>query len=129
MNKIFSVICAPLMLINSNVYTFISGIVLSLSTGIITTLCMEKWSFVTSWNLYASSIVYTILGAMLIYVATRVSTYQDYIKDKDIVSYDERKSVLSDHEGYHCVFWVLFFTVMLLSLISGTALLLLKYII
>jgi len=46
-----------------------------------------------------------------------------------IVSYDERKSVLSDHEGYHCVFWVLFFTVMLLSLNSGTALLLLNYII
>ncbi len=127
MKKIFDKLCIPLMLINDNVYTFISGILLSLSTGIITTFCLEKTPFAESWHLYASSVIYTIVGAMLIYITSQVSSYQNYISSKKIINPTDKKSIIKDHELHRCNFWVIFFFTLCLLLILGMVLLFLNY--
>ena len=129
MCRIFKDICIPLMLINNNAYTFISGILLSLSTGIITTLCYEKTSFLISWHLYCSSILYTITGALLIYVASQITSYQNYITSKQIIDKVSQKDIICDFEIHRCKFWLFMFTILLLTLLFGTVLLFLNYII
>lgn len=127
MKKVFDKLCIPLMLINDNVYTFISGILLSLSTGIITTFCLDKTPFSESWHLYTASLVYTIAGAMLIYVTSQVSSYQNYISSKKIINPIDKKSIIKDHEFYRCNFWVIFFLILCLCVIAGTVLMFLNY--
>lgn len=115
------------MLINNNVYTFISGIVLSLSTGIITTLCLEKTTFCLSWHLYCSSIVYTISGALFIYVSSQITSYQAYISSKQIIHQEDKKSIINDFEVHRYKFWVVVFLCLVITLLSGTVLLFLNY--
>lgn len=129
MKKVFNYVCVFLMLINNNVYTFISGILLSLSTGMVTTLCFEKTPFLESWHLYASSIIYTISGALFIYVATRITAYQNYIASKQIVDRTAQYEIILDFEAHRYRFWVYIFLGLFLTLIVGTVLLFLNYII
>ncbi len=117
------------MLINNNVYTFISGILLSLSTGIITTLCLEKCGFVSSWHLYLSSVIYTVAGALFIYVASQITAYQNYIASKQIVERTARHAIINDFEAHRYIFWVIMFLALLLSLVFGTVLLFANYVI
>ena len=127
MKKIFDSICVKLMLINNNVYTFISGILLSLATGMITTLCFEKAEFLSSWHLYLSSIIYTIVGGIFIYVESQITTYQNYIKTKQIIDKTKQHSIIRDFESHRYVFWVLLYLILVIALISGTVLLFLNY--
>lgn len=129
MKKIFDCICIPLMLINNNVYTFVSGIVLSLSTGIITTLCLEEESFASSWHLYSSAILFMAAGALFIYVASQITSYQVYISSKQIVISEEKKSIVNDFEAHRYKFWLVIFLCLSTTLLLGTALLFLNYII
>lgn len=129
MRRIFNCVCISLMLINNNVYTFISGILLSLSTGMVTTLCFEKTPFAESWHLYVSSIIYTISGALFIYVATRITAYQNYIASKQILERKTQREIIADFEAQRYRFWVFMFLGVIISLISGTILLFLNYII
>lgn len=115
------------MLINNNVYTFMSGIVLSLSTGIITTLCLEKESFAISWHLYTSSILFTISGALFIYVASQITSYQVYISSKQIVIAEEKKSIVNDFEAHRYIFWLIIFLCLATTLLLGTVLLFVNY--
>lgn len=127
MVALFKKICAPLMLINDNVYTFISGILLSLSTGIITTFCIEKIPFKDSWHMYVSSIMYTIAGAMLIYITSQVSACQKYISEKNVLDAKDRQGIIYDCEHKRCSFWVTFFITLCIFLVAGTAFLFLNY--
>ena len=129
MRRIFNHVCISLMLINNNAYTFISGILLSLSTGMVTTLCFEKTPFAESWHLYVSSIIYTISGALFIYVATRITAYQNYIASKQILERKAQHEIIADFESRRYRFWVCMFLGLIVSLISGTVLLFLNYII
>lgn len=130
MKKLFEKFCIPLMLINNNVYTFISGILLSLSTGIITTFCLEKTPFSESWHMYASSVIYTALSAMLIYIASQVTSYQNYFlaNRTTILESCDKKEVIKDHESHRSTFWVVFFLISHILLIAGTVLLFLNYV-
>lgn len=125
--KIFHVVCVYLMLINNNVYTFVSGILLSLSTGIFTTLCLDKEPFSKAWYLYASSMIYTLAGALLFYVATRITAYQNYILSKQIVEREAQHGVIVDFEAKRYIFWICVFGGVSLSLVSGTVLLFINY--
>ena len=109
MKKVFDAICVSFLLINNNVYTFISGILLSLSTGIFTTLCFEKTAIAHSWHLYASSVLYAISGALLIYVASQIATYQNYIVSKHIIDKKAQRAIIDDFEAKRYGFWILFF--------------------
>lgn len=125
--KLFTKLCIPLMLINNNVYTFISGIILSLSTGIFTTLCFEKASFSVSWHLYISSIIYTVSGALLLYIASRVTPYQNYILAKQIIDRKAQSEIIQDFEAHRGLSWTLMLGGMIITLILGTIFLFLNY--
>ena len=129
MKKLFKYICVPLILINNNVYTFISGILLSLSTGMITTLCYEKTDYFDSWHLYCSSFNYIIAGALFIYVASQITSYQNYISSKQIVEKTAQQSIINDFEAHRSSFWVIIFCCLFFTLVSGTVFLFLNYII
>ncbi len=129
MKRIFDVLCVPLMLINDNIYTFISGILLSLSTGTITTLCLEKLSFSSSWHLYVSSLLYAIVAAMLIYITSQVSDYQHYIAKQENITRAEKIEIVDEHEEDRYTFWFVFFFSLFALTIAGTALLFLNYLI
>lgn len=127
MKNIFKSICIPLMLINYNVYTFISGILLSLSTGIFTTLCFDKISFYEGWNLYASSMMYLVSGAVCIYVATKTTSYHNYISSKNVIKLEEKQSILNDFELSKYKVWVWIFIVLLATLLYGTVFLFINF--
>lgn len=129
MKKIFKKLCVPLMLVNNNVYTFISGILLSLATGVVTELCLEKTPFLESWHLYTASIVYVISGALFIYVATHITTYQNYIASNKIVDRKAQYGIIEDFEAHRYCLWVCIFLGVIFSLIAGTILLFLNYVI
>ena len=128
MKKLFEKFCIPLMLIDNNVYTFISGIVLSLSTGIITTFCLEKTPLSESWHMYASSAIYMAVGAMLIYITSQITSYQNYILANRILDPQTKKDVIKDHESHRSTFWVMFYLLLNIFLIAGTVLLFLNYV-
>ncbi len=127
MNKLFKKICVPLMLVNNNIYTFISGILISLSTGMFTTLCLEKSTFSSTWYLYVSVILYSISGAICIYIATKISSYQNYILANKIVTTKEKHEIVEDFETPKQKTWFMFFALLFLSLVGGTGFLLLNY--
>lgn len=119
----FKKFCIPLMLINNNVYTFISGILLSLSTGVFTTLCLEKWGVSENWFLYVSVILYLVCGAICIYISSKITPYQNYISANKIILFEEQKSVLCDFEWKKRKKWISVFLGLIFSFLSGTGLL------
>ena len=127
MNWIYKKICLPLMLIDNNVYTFLSGILISLSTNIFTTLCFEKLEIVTQWHLYLSVLLYLISGALCIYLATKMTGYQNYIYSKQIISVKEKKSIIKDVTGDDKAMWCISFLICIVTLILGTVFLFINY--
>lgn len=119
--------CVPLMLISNNVYTFISGILLSLSTGIFTTLCIEKITFFSGWNLYLATVLYLVAGALCIYIATKISSYQNYITMNKIINIEDKKSIINDFEASKGRVWFATFGMLFVSLIAGTGLLIMNF--
>lgn len=123
----FKKICIPLMLINNNVYTFISGIFISLSTNIITTLCFEKYESRQIF-LYVSSILFAVSGAYCIFLATKISGFQNFIMNKPkILSKDEQYQIVFDIEMENSNKWIWRYICLILSTFVGIVLLLINY--
>lgn len=127
MNWIYERICVPLMLINNNIYTFLSGILISLSTNIFTTLCFERFDLAKQWHIYLATLLFATSGAICIFLATKMTAYQNYIISKQIVDLSDRKSIIRDVTFQRKGTWVLSFFVLILSSLAGTALLILNY--
>lgn len=127
MNKLFKKVCIPLMLVNNNIYTFISGILISLSTGMFTTLCLEKSTFLSKWYIYIFVILYSISGAICIYIATKISSYQNYILANKIVTTKEKHEIIEDFEIQKQKTWLMLFVLLFFTLIGGTGFLILNY--
>ncbi len=128
MKKIFEKFCAPLMLINNNVYTFLSGVIISLSINVFSTLCIEKISIFNGWHLYASFALYLVSGALFIYIATKISSYQNYIISKQIIASNEKVKIIMDFEVKNAVKWFFTFISLIITTLGGCALLLVNYI-
>ncbi len=128
MKDMFKKFCAPLMLINNNVYTFLSGIIISLSINIFSTICIEETDVISSWHLYGSFILYLISGGLFIYIATRISSYQDYMSHNQIIIFDEKIKIIMDFEEKKAIKWFLVFISLIITTLGGSALLLLNYI-
>ncbi len=127
MRTLFDKLCIPLMLINHNVYTFISGVLLSFATGNITTLCLEKIGLAAGWHLYISSVFHCVAGALAIYIATKISNFQIYISANDIYKRDEQKAVFTDHLSEESTIWVISFLTFILSTVLGFVFLFLNF--
>lgn len=130
MKWLFKKICVPLMLINDNVYTFISGIVISLATNIFTTLFMEKekWHFISSWHMYLSVLLYLLAGGVCIFIAAKIGAYQDYMKKNDYTDTKKKRELLEgqDNKSFQ---WVITFLLFFLTIILGSIFFALNYIV
>lgn len=119
----------PLMLIDNNVYTFLSGILISLSTNLFTTLCFEKFVFKTQWHVYLATIMFGIAGALCIWLAAKMTGYQNYLKGKESMSsVEKKKELVEDVTGNDKKSWILLYLGFFISLILGIASLLINYI-
>lgn len=122
MKKIFQKICIPLMLVDNNVYAFLSGILISLSTNIFTSLCFETFNIKTQWHLYISSLMLLISGAIKMFLAVKITKYQDYFISKQIRDTVEKRKIVIDITKSNYVKWTLAYIVLITSLILGLCL-------
>lgn len=122
MKKIFQKICIPLMLVDNNVYAFLSGILISLSTNIFTSLCFENFNIKTQWHLYISSLMLLISGAIKMFLAVKITKYQDYFISKQIRDTVEKRKIVIDITKSNYVKWTLAYIVLITSLILGLCL-------
>ena len=127
MNWIYERICIPFMQINNNVYTFLSGILISLSTNIFTTLCFEKFELTKQWHIYLATLLFAASGAICIFLATKMTPYQNYIVSKQIIDLSERRNVIRDATSERKWIWVLSYFVLIVTTLAGTALLVVNY--
>lgn len=120
MKKIYKFICIPLLHINSNVYTFFSGIAVSVATNIFTTICIDDFSFSSQWNLYVATLSFTILSGLLLFISTKISGFQEFANNpgnefdnqmKDTIIYE------ATEENYKS--WVKRYFLVVLSLVIG----------
>ncbi len=122
MKKIFQKICIPLMLVDNNVYAFLSGILISLSTNIFTSLCFEPFNIKTQWHLYISSLMLLISGAIKMFLTVKITKYQDYFISKQIRDTVEKRKIVIDITKSNYVKWTLAYIVLITSLILGLCL-------
>lgn len=127
MNWIYERICIPLMQINNNVYTFLSGILISLSTNIFTTLCFEKFELAKQWHIYLATLLFAASGAICIFLATKMTPYQNYIIRKQIIDLSERRNVMRDTTSEKKRTWVFSYFVLVVTTLAGTVLLVVNY--
>lgn len=120
MKWLFKVICFPLLHINNNVYTFLSGIAISLATNIFTTICIDDINFAVQWNLYVSTVAFAIVSALLLFMASKMSGFQGFAYNSP-ESYNKtwREDVLCDATKDDYKKWVVRFFLLLFSLIVG----------
>ena len=123
MGWIYNRICVPLMLINNNVYTFISGILVALSINIFTSLCTARTDFTKGLYLYLSTVVFLAASAMCMYLAVSISRFQNYIIEKRIVDYDKRKGIVLDATRNELYKWVIMFLITIFAIWIGIGLL------
>ncbi len=128
MKGFFKKTCVPLMLISNNVYTFLSGVIISLAINIFSTLCIEKIDISSGWHLYVSFVLYLISGALFIYIATKVTTYQNYIASKQVIDSKEKAQIIMDFEETNACKWIIVFAFLIITTLGGCALLAINYI-
>lgn len=127
MNWIYERICIPLMQINNNVYTFLSGILISLSTNIFTTLCFKEFDLANQWHLYLATLLFATSGATCIFLSTKITPCQNYIISRQIIDLSERRKVIKDVTSGKKLTWVISFSVLLVTSLAGVALLVVNY--
>lgn len=122
MKWLFEKICFPLLHINNNVYTFLSGIAISLATNIFTTICIDDYSFTTQWNLYVSTITFAMVSALLLYMAAKMSGFQGFAYSS-IENYDRewRDTILKEATEEDYKKWLFRYFILLVLLIIGIA--------
>lgn len=121
-------ICVPLMLINNNVYTFISGIFVSLSINIFTSLCFEKSTLHVKWFMYLATIFFLAASASCMYLAAKLNGFQNYIFEKHIADYENKKSIVLDATKDQQNKWIIVYLCTALIFMVGVSLLVLNFI-
>jgi len=123
MEKTYHNFCIPLMQINSNVYAFVSGILISLSTNIFTTLCFEQFDLASQWHQYISTFFFACSGAICMAISTKVVNFQTYISSKQIVDSNAKREVICDATESKKVSWIFYYFSLLLFFVGGFAML------
>ena len=120
MKLIYEIICLPLLHINSNVYTFFSGIAISVATNIFTTICIDDFPFSSQWNLYVATFSFTILSGLLLYIATKISGFQEFANNPGNEFNNQMKDIIiheATEENYKS--WVKRYFLIVVSLGAG----------
>jgi hypothetical protein len=129
MEKVYLRICIPLMQINSNIYAFLSGVLVSLATNIFTNLCFEKFNLYLQWHQYTSSISFTLSSAICLLISTKIVNFQNYISTKQIIDSNKRQEIIKDVTKSKKDNWILYYMLLLFSLIGGIIMLVLGIIV
>jgi ABC-type bacteriocin/lantibiotic exporter with double-glycine peptidase domain len=95
------------MQINSNIYAFLSGILVSLSTNIFTTLCFEPLNLIYQWHLYLSTLLFVASGALSMFISVKVSVFQNFIVNKQITEHSEIQEIIEDITGERKHMWII----------------------
>ena len=115
MKTIFDYICYPLLHINNNVYTFLSGIAISVSTNIFSTIVTDTIGFCSQWNLYVSVLSFLISGALLLYMAAKMMRFQNLAFSQN----GWKESIIKDATNSDYKKWILRFSLVILFTILG----------
>lgn len=129
MNWVYKHICAPLMLVNNNVYTFLSGILVSCSINLFSSLCVERCGFVARWHLYASSFCLLVAGAVCMCLGVKISAFQKFIYKYQIKEDSEQKAIVCDVTSKKKISWSLAFITLISSSVSSIVFLLMNFIV
>lgn len=116
------------MLVNSNVYTFMSGIFVSLSINIFTNLCFEKRGFFSTWHMYFATIVLLLASALCMYLAAKLSRFQNYIIEKHITEYENKREIVLDAAKDNKTKWIITYACTVCMVIVGAILLVFNFI-
>jgi hypothetical protein len=107
------------MQINSNIYAFLSGILVSLSTNIFTTLCFESISLRSQWYNCLSTLLLMISGALCMYISVKVSSFQNFISSKQIKNHKDIREIIEDVTISRKQVWVICYAILVLITIAG----------
>jgi hypothetical protein len=116
-------VCIPLMQVNSNIYAFLSGILVSLSTNIFTTLCFEPINLLCQWRRYLSTLLLVAAGALCMYISVKVVDFQNYIATKHITDPNEKLEIIEDATEKRKKMWVVCYSLFIILLVAGFAML------
>ncbi len=116
-------ICVPLMMINNNIYSFISGIFVSLSINIFTSLCVERCGLNDKWFMYLAALVFLLTSILFMYLSAKLSRFQSYIIDKHIADYEGKVGIILEATQTNKNKWILIYFCSALLIISGGGLL------
>jgi len=92
----FKIICIPLLQLSSNIYSFFSGVLVSLSTSILIALCYEPFNISIQWNQFISMIMFFLSSISCMVISTRASRIQIYLNKENITEKDKRIQVIED---------------------------------
>lgn len=122
MKFVYNKICICLLHVNNNVYTFLSGIAISLATNIFTTICIDEYKFDVQWNLYLSTACFTLVSVVLLYVATEISGFQNFaFNSVDNFNKEQRRGIIREATEDAYKKWIGLYMLLLVSLMFGIA--------
>ena len=122
-------ICIPLMQVNSNIYAFLSGILVSLSTNIFTTLCFQPINMFYQWHRYLSTLMLVAAGALCMYISVKVVDFQNYITSKRITDPNEKREIIEDATEMRKKMWVVCYFLFIFLITTGIVMLSLGWVI
>jgi hypothetical protein len=111
------------MQINSNIYAFLSGILVSLSTNIFATLCFKPLNLVYQWHYYLATLLLITSGALCMYISAKTSVFQKFIANKQITEQTEIREIIEDTTEEHKHMWVICYSLFICLMIAGFVLL------
>ena len=112
-------ICIPLIQVNSNIYAFLSGILVSLSTNIFTSLCFEPLDLLHQWHHYLSAFFLIGSGALCMYISVKISSIQSYISNNRITTTDEIREIIKETTEERKATWVISYLLLIILTLGG----------
>ena len=110
-----------LVMISSNAYVFLSGVLISLATNLFVTISIDQTAFSQQWAYYLSAILFILAGALCMYISAKVGDVQKYLLQRGIMSPEQKLSFFDDTVKSKKRMWHFRYIVLLILLIVGFA--------
>lgn len=129
-----------LMGISDSVYVFLSGILISLFTNLLTSLCFEDMDFSKYWCVIVTIVTSAISGGLCMLIAAKLSPLQNTLKrtletfeeqDKasgDLMQKNRRRKTFADLTKKSLWKWMLGYCLFITSFIASIVLMVLKFV-
>lgn len=119
----FKSICVPLILIDSNIYAFFSGILMSLSTNIFTSLRFERIQYSYRPGQYLATFFFILSSAICMLISVKVVNIQNYFQSQKINDVEEKKDIVIDVTKKTRTRWFVYFILLFASFIVAVIML------